>query len=55
MCCSIRGHAFHARVEERPGSAERVIDVTDYPDPADLYLASDLAIVDYSSLRFDSA
>ncbi len=49
----VRGHAFHARVDERPRESERVIDVTDYPDPADLYLASDLAIVDYSSLRFD--
>ena len=49
----IRGHAFHARTEERPDVADRVIDVTDYPEPADLYLASDLAIVDYSSLRFD--
>jgi CDP-glycerol glycerophosphotransferase len=49
----IRGHAFHARTDERPDVADRVIDVTDYPEPADLYLSSDLAIVDYSSLRFD--
>ncbi len=49
----IRGHAFHARTDERQRSSDRVIDVTDYPEPADLYLASDLAVVDYSSLRFD--
>ncbi len=51
----IRGHAFHARTNKRPDTADRVIDVTDYPDPADLYLASDVAILDYSSLRFDFA
>ena len=51
----IRGHAFHARTNERPETADRIIDVTDYPDPADLYLASDAAILDYSSLRFDYA
>lgn len=51
----IRGHAFHARTNDRPQTADRVVDVTDYPDPADLYLASDVAILDYSSLRFDFA
>ena len=48
----VRGHAFNARVNQRtriPG----VVDVTDYPEVADLYLAADVAIVDYSSLRFD--
>ncbi len=54
-CLLIRGHAFHARTNERPDTADRIIDVTDYPDPADLYLASDVAILDYSSLRFDYA
>jgi CDP-glycerol glycerophosphotransferase len=51
----IRGHAFHARTGQRSATSERIMDVTDYPDPADLYLASDLAILDYSSLRFDYA
>ena len=51
----IRGHAFNARVEARVGSRGNVIDVTDYPDVADLCLASDAAILDYSSLRFDYA
>jgi len=32
---------------------DRVIDVTDYPDVNDLILASDAAVLDYSSLRFD--
>ena len=29
------------------------MDVTDYPEVSDLYLAADAAVVDYSSLRFD--
>ncbi len=48
----VRGHAFNARKSSRvavPG----VVEVTDYPEVSDLYLASDAAIVDYSSLRFD--
>ncbi|GAB3927752.1 hypothetical protein GCM10027613_43980 [Microlunatus endophyticus] len=49
----VRGHAFNARLEARIGSRGRIIDVTDYPDIADLCLASDAAILDYSSLRFD--
>jgi CDP-glycerol glycerophosphotransferase len=51
----MRGHAFNARVRARVERSAQVIDVTDYPDPADLYLASDIAILDYSSLRFDYA
>ncbi len=51
----VRGHAFNARVASRLGSAGSVIDVTDYPDVNDLCLASDAAVLDYSSLRFDYA
>jgi CDP-glycerol glycerophosphotransferase len=51
----VRGHAFNAREHERIGSSGRVIDVTDYPDVAELMLASDAAVLDYSSLRFDYA
>lgn len=47
----VRGHAFNARRVERIGSAAQVIDVTDYPDVTELVLASDAAILDYSSLR----
>ncbi len=48
----VRGHAFNARTRRRtdlPGT----IEVTDYPEVSDLYLAADAAVVDYSSLRFD--
>lgn len=49
----IRGHAFNARTPKRAGSMDGCVDVTDYPEISDLYLAADAAIVDYSSLRFD--
>jgi CDP-glycerol glycerophosphotransferase len=49
----IRGHAFNARASRRVGRLEGCIDVTDYPEISDLYLAADAGIVDYSSLRFD--
>lgn len=51
----MRGHAFHARIKQRLGSARSLIDVTDYPEVSDLYLAADVGVVDYSSLRFDFA
>ena len=49
----VRGHAFNARAGSRVGEQTGLIDVTRYPDVADLYLAADAAVVDYSSLRFD--
>ncbi|MEZ5096241.1 MAG: CDP-glycerol glycerophosphotransferase family protein [Nocardioides sp.] len=49
----IRGHAFHARSDQRVGSMPGCLDVTDYPEVSDLYLAADAGVVDYSSLRFD--
>jgi len=51
----VRGHAFNARSPLRVGSLRGVIDVTDYPEVSDLYLAADAGVVDYSSLRFDFA
>ncbi|GAA1099310.1 hypothetical protein GCM10009668_16210 [Nocardioides dubius] len=51
----LRGHAFNARTGQRTGSMDGMIDVTDYPEVADLYLAADVCIADYSSLRFDFA
>jgi CDP-glycerol glycerophosphotransferase len=51
----LRGHAFHSRVAEQRSRAAQVIDVTDYQHVTDLYHAADVAIVDYSSLRFDFA
>ena len=50
-----RGHAFNARTEDRFGQRPGVLDLTDYPEVSDLYLAADAAVVDYSSLRFDFA
>ena len=50
-----RSHAFNARSGERLGSRGTMIDVTDYPEVSDLYLAADAAVADYSSLRFDFA
>jgi CDP-glycerol glycerophosphotransferase (TagB/SpsB family) len=47
----MRGHRFHT-----PGASRRgVLDVTDHPEINELILASDVAVLDYSSLRFDYA
>jgi CDP-glycerol glycerophosphotransferase len=51
----VRGHAMNARVDSRVARRGNVIDVTDHPEISDLVLASDAAILDYSSLRFDYA
>ncbi len=51
----VRGHAFNARANQLGERRGRVIDVTDHPDVNDLILASDVAVLDYSSLRFDYA
>ncbi|MCW2794225.1 MAG: hypothetical protein JWO76_3323, partial [Nocardioides sp.] len=47
----LRGHRFHAPDVDDA----RVLDVTAYPEVNDLILASDAAVLDYSSLRFDYA
>lgn len=47
----LRGHRFHPPT---PGGS-RVIDVTAHPDINHLIAASDAAVLDYSSLRFDFA
>ena len=51
----MRGHNYIARTAARSPRTARVIDVTDYPEVNDLILASDSAVLDYSSLRFDYA
>ncbi|WP_127479194.1 bifunctional glycosyltransferase/CDP-glycerol:glycerophosphate glycerophosphotransferase [Nocardioides pantholopis] len=51
----MRGHRFHQRPEQRAAGTARMVDVSDYPEINDLILASDAAILDYSSLRFDFA
>ncbi|MGZ4493339.1 MAG: CDP-glycerol glycerophosphotransferase family protein [Nocardioides sp.] len=50
----LRGHRFHRRRDGLAGAA-RLLDVTDYPEINDLVLACDVAVLDYSSLRFDVA
>jgi CDP-glycerol glycerophosphotransferase len=49
----VRGHAFNARAGGRHEGGGQVLDVTGHPDINDLALASDVAVLDYSSLRFD--
>ncbi|WP_457109020.1 CDP-glycerol glycerophosphotransferase family protein [Marmoricola sp. URHA0025 HA25] len=48
----LRGHRFHASTGRW---AARVLDVTSYPEVNDLILAADVAVLDYSSMRFDFA
>jgi CDP-glycerol glycerophosphotransferase len=51
----MRGHAFNARAGGRHEGGAHIVDVTGHPDINDLILASDAAVLDYSSLRFDYA
>ncbi|HEX2893443.1 MAG TPA: CDP-glycerol glycerophosphotransferase family protein [Marmoricola sp.] len=51
----VRGHNNNQREADRVDRAATVVDVTDYPDINDLTLAADVAVLDYSSLRFDWA
>jgi CDP-glycerol glycerophosphotransferase len=51
----LRGHAFHARGNAARVRGGNIRDVTYYHDVMDLCLASDAAVLDYSSLRFDYA
>lgn len=50
----IRGHMMNRRAGN-PVATSNVIDVTSYPEILDLIIASDMAVLDYSSLRFDYA
>ncbi len=49
----LRGHRFHLRAAGRTAEGGRAVDVTDYPEINDLILSADVAVLDYSSLRFD--
>ncbi|MBW9204496.1 bifunctional glycosyltransferase family 2 protein/CDP-glycerol:glycerophosphate glycerophosphotransferase [Mumia sp. zg.B17] len=51
----LRGHNNNVRELDRVRGHAQVIDVTDYPEINDLTLAADVAVLDYSSLRFDWA
>ena len=48
---------LHRNVSERPTSpgSDFVLDVSDHPDIADLYLAADVLVSDYSSAVYDFA
>lgn len=49
----LRGHRFNAAVQRSASTSAQLIDVTGHPEINDLILASDVAVLDYSSLRFD--
>lgn len=49
-----RGHSM-TRDAHNSKTANGAIDVTDYPDITELYLAADILITDYSSVMFDFA
>lgn len=50
----MRGHRYHQPASS-PSSSPGIIDVTTYPEINDLLLAADVAVLDYSSIRFDFA
>jgi CDP-glycerol glycerophosphotransferase len=49
----VRGHYNSVLAAEDVDPDNRVIDVTRYPDIADLYVAADALVTDYSSVFFD--
>jgi len=51
----VRGHNNNQRELDRVTGMAQVVDVTDYPDINELTLACEVAVLDYSSLRFDWA
>lgn len=51
----VRGHNNNQREPERLPGHRQIVDITDYPEINDLTLAADVAVLDYSSLRFDWA
>jgi CDP-glycerol glycerophosphotransferase len=48
----LRGHNYNLR-QGHPPITDRVWDVSSYPEINDLLLAADVAVLDYSSIRFD--
>jgi CDP-glycerol glycerophosphotransferase len=51
----LRAHHFMATDRAWRGGDGFLVDVSDYPDIADLYLAADVLVTDYSSAMFDFA
>ncbi len=51
-----RAHYYYEKSPvDLAGDDESIIDVSDYPEVEDLYLAADVLITDYSSMMFDYA
>lgn len=48
----LRGHSITLR-GGKPVESESIIDVSSYPDAADLMIAADVLVTDYSSIMFD--
>lgn len=51
----VRAHMHDPVVRDTPEIPGRVINVSSYPDIADLYVVSDVLVTDYSSAMFDFA
>ena len=51
----VRGHYNSTHQKEVFAGHDRILDVTRYPDVADLFLAADALVTDYSSVMFDFA
>jgi CDP-glycerol glycerophosphotransferase len=51
----VRGHYNSTHQADVFADEQRIHDVTRYPDIADLYLAADVLVTDYSSVMFDFA
>ncbi len=51
----VRGHYNSTGQDDVFAGSPRIHDVTRYPDIADLYLAADVLVTDYSSVMFDFA
>jgi CDP-glycerol glycerophosphotransferase len=51
----LRAHPYDRRDAARAAAGTPVVNVTDHPDLSAVLLAADVAVLDYSSLRFDWA
>ena len=49
----VRAHSFTERTSDRTATSDQIVDVTDVPDIAELYVAANACITDYSSAMFD--
>src|SRR5699024_10214940 len=51
---AVRGHSVTLR-RGADVTGDRIVDVTSYPEPAELMAAADVLVTDYSSIMFDFA